>query len=753
MTSMRSWLRRAPRSLAPVVALLSLAGVCRAADPSATTAKPEVLQRISHFRQGLAMQSDQVAVRAVSFPHDPVRTYEKLEVSFAVDATYSNPFDPQQLDVTGLLRLPDGTQVTVPAFYVVPYVPANGVTQMEAYADYKAAGESGWRLRFAPPLPGAYSFRIQAVDALGRRAEAGPFTFSAVRSPRPGFVRVARDNPHYFENSADGSLFFGTGANVAWTRWGDPGDPLPCYEYYYRKARGQMTSTRVFMCHWAWLEWTPQVGDRPQSAWPGYGGAGCYNQMIATSVDRLLTLAEGQGLRVMVVTDTGDEWFPTPDAWGAHPYNAANGGPCVSPADMFTSPEARRLYRNRLRYIVARWGYSDSLWALDSWNNCQDPGPAELAWLREMRDYVHGLCRGWRPLIYGSNYRFAANTICDYAQTQLPLAADRPSVTQECYFTDDPAWFLPVLRRQLWEGLTGGLAAIMVWPHTLVDKTDAWQDFAPVAQAASRLPLNHGTWRPAKVEVAAAGLPPTALRVVEARPYGDVPDWGIKAPKNRFTLDLSQSAVWLEGFGTTLYGDRPGRAEWRNPPTLTVDLPAPGRLLVEVAEIGAGDQALTINVDGKLAAGHTFKGGRRELKEDEMWTDAPLTAGHHEIMLDNGAPSADWLHVRRVLLAIADNRAEAIVSVQALTDGREGVAYLRNSTNDQLYRRAGGGEPLTLTNVAVRLPGLKPGDCKVSWLNPATGKWSAPQTITCRNGVLTATLPELRGDAALLFTR
>jgi hypothetical protein len=706
------------------------------------------------FRAGLARQSDHAAIQAVSFPHGPIGTYEKLEVAFDVDATYTNPFDPQQIAVDGLLRLPNGKEVTVPAFYMTPYAPTNGVTQMEAYANYKPAGEPGWRLRFAPPLPGEYSFRIRAVDVLGRRAEAGPFTFSAVRSARPGFVRVARDNPRYFENSADGSLFFGTGVNVAWTRWQDPGDPVACYEYYYRKARGQMTSTRVFLCHWAWLEWTPQVGDRPESAWPGYGGAGWYNQMIATSVDRLLALAEGQGLRVMVVTDTGDEWFPTPDAWGSHPYGVAYGGPCAAPAEMFTSSEARRLYRNRLRYIVARWGYSDSLWALDAWNNCQDPGPAELAWLREMRDYVHGLCSGWRPLIYGSNYRFAANAICDYAQTQLPLAPDRPNVTQECYYTDDPAWFRPVLRQQLWEGLTEGLASIMVWPHTLVDKTDAWQDFAPVARAAARLPLNRGTWRPAKVEItAAAGMPPTALRVVEARPYGDVPDWGIKAPKSRFTLDLSRSAVWLEGFGTTLYGDRPGRAEWRNPPTLVVDLPVPGRLLVEVPEIGAGDQTLTITIDGNLAAGHTFRAGRRELKEDEMWTNAPLAAGHHEIVLDNGERGGDWLHVRRVLLTVNDTHAQAIVSAQALTDGRQGIAYLRNCSHDRLYRLAGGGEPLTLTNVALRLTGVQPGACKLTWMDPATGTWASPQTATCRDGALAVILPELRADAALLFTR
>lgn len=741
--------------LAVLPALASLGILtARAEEEGSTDATRVVLERMRQVRETLAAWANVAAVSNVRYPRTPVGTHEKFEVSFDIVATYANPFDPEQVNVAGTFRLPDGGEVTVPAFFMVPYRPENGVTQMEAYARYKPEGAAGWRLRFAAEKPGRYSFRLRLVDSLGRHAEAGPFTFSVVQSDRPGFVRVARGNPRYLENSADGSLFFGTGCNVAWTRWQDPGEPVACYEYYLRKAAGQMTSTRVFLCHWAWLEWTPRVGDQPDSAWTVYGDAGWYNQMIATSVDRILSMAEKQRLRVMLTTDTGDEWFPTPDAWGSHPYSVASGGPCASPAEMFTSGEARRLYRNRLRYIIARWGYSDSLWALNAWNNCQAPSPAELDWLREMRDHVHGLCRGWRPLLYGTNYRFAANEISDYAQPERPLAEDRPTVLQECYYANDPAWFRPVLRQQLWEGLTGGLASVMVWPHPVVDKTNAWQDFRPVVEAAARLPLNRGKWHPAAIEVTGArGAPPAALRLVEARAYGDVPDWGIKAPQNRFRLDLTQSALWLEGFGSTLYGDRPGRVNWRNPPKLLVDLPTRGRLLVEVTEIGAGDQKLCITVDGAPAASHTFRAGRRELSEDEMWTSVPLSAGRHEIRLDNVQPGGDWLRPGRLLVVLSDSGTRALLTVQGLTDGRRAVVYLRNRSHDRLYGMAGGGEVVNLTEVTLRLAGLKPGRCQTQWLDPATGAWSAPETVACRNSALTVALSRLEAEAVLLLTR
>jgi hypothetical protein len=699
-------------------------------------------------------RAPRLAVRSVRYPTTPLGTYEKLEVAFQVDATYDNPFDPAQIAVQAVFRLPDGTEASVPGFFDVPYASENGVTQMEAYANYRPAGEPGWRARYAPPVAGKYSFRIQVRDRRGQCVQAGPFAFAAVRTGRSGYVRVARGSPRYFENSADGSLFFGTGANVAWTRSGDPGRPVGCYEYYYSRAAGKTNATRVFLCHWAWLEWTPQVADRPASAWPGYGGAGWYNQMIASSLDQVFALAERHHLRVMLVTDTGDEWFPTPDAWGSHPYSVAYGGPCARPEEMFTAPEARRLYRNRLRYILARWGYSDSLWALDAWNNCQNPGPAELRWIREMRDQVHDLCRGWRPIIHGTNYRFAANQLSDYAQAERQLATDRPNVVQECYYTEDAAWFRPVLRRQLWEGLTQGLAAVMVWHHVLVEQTNAWRDFRPVMKTAAALPLHRGSWRPVQLTVTRAdGVPPRAPYLFEARAYGDVPEWGVRAPRNRFALDLSQRAQWLEGFGPTLYGDRPDRAGWRNPPTLVVDLPGPGRVLVETEEIGGGDQTLAISVDGAVAGQRTYTGGRRYIPEQDAWTEAPLAAGHHEIVVDNAQSGGDWLRLRRLVLALEGDRPEALVSAQGLTDGREGVVYLSNRSHDQLWETVTRQAPLTLRQVTLRLAGLEEGECQVCWVDPATGTRSPQATVACRDGAFEVSRPELGAEAALLFRR
>src|SRR5690606_29016805 len=54
-----------------------------------------------------------------------------------------------------------------------------------------------------------------------------------------------------------------------------------------------------------------------------------------------------------------------------NPWNAANGGWLESPSHFFTDERARRLTRQKYRYIVARWGYSPSIMAWELFNEVE----------------------------------------------------------------------------------------------------------------------------------------------------------------------------------------------------------------------------------------------------------------------------------------------------------------------------------------------------------------------------------------------
>jgi hypothetical protein len=50
-----------------------------------------------------------------------VGKYEKLELLIRVDGRYDNPFDPEQVDVTVLVKTPGNEQIELPAFYCQDY--------------------------------------------------------------------------------------------------------------------------------------------------------------------------------------------------------------------------------------------------------------------------------------------------------------------------------------------------------------------------------------------------------------------------------------------------------------------------------------------------------------------------------------------------------------------------------------------------------------------------------------------------------
>lgn len=684
----------------------------------------------------------------------PCERFARLEFRLPLVAGYTNPFDPDDIQVDGQIRLPDGQTVVVPAFYCQGWEPENGRTQMMLSVRYRRLpDEDGWRLRFAPSQTGEHHLRI-VVKQKGKETGTGPhLAFTVVDSTRPGFIQVAGANPTQFADSGSGEAFVGCGANVAWTRAKDPGDPLPCYEYYFAKGKGKMNATRVWLCHWAWLEWTPAI-KAPGTNWEGYAGIGYYNPMIATALDRVFRLADENGLRVMLVTEDNNEHWgeDRADQWSANPYNQKNGGPCANPGEVFSSPEARSWYRKRLRYIVARWGAETALWALDSWNDCSDPQPVQLDWLREMRDEVHALTKGWRPLIYGSNFARAANAEMDYAQASNDPRADRPNVTQECHFSEQAEWFIPVLREQLWQGLAKGRAATMVWPHVLVDQTNAWDTFRPPLEFARTLPLLNGAWQPLVISVteAKAAAEPPYRSIIELSAYGDVPAWGQPATVDRFELRAEGGDQWLVGFCPNLYGKN--RAAWRKPPTFVCTIPAPGALIADIGEIGGGTQILSATVDGEATTSVSLAGGRRYPRPEERWVRIPLPAGTHTVQVDNAGD--DWLRLRKLYLAWDNPSADRLVQATGRTNGNVGFAYVRNLTHSRVAREVLNQDPLELLDVVLNLPGLPDGaGYRVSLLDPGTGTVSREFPATASPTGLALPLDRLAADAVIRFER
>lgn len=292
---------------------------------------------------------------------DPVRFQFNLE-----NAT-GNPFDSNETNVEIHLVCPDGTELRHPAFFVADHQ----IVFEHGREVARRSGRTHWEIRWTPTQSGEYQWAIIA-NSNHRETQINGRSLCTPQN-RTGFVRVSREDSQYFEFS-DGSYFYPLGHVIrspSDTRWRD-NEPenavihqayLDQRTFAYDKWFEKMAAHHENFCAiwmapwWLGLEWSPTL--------PGYEGLGRYNQIHAAQLDRILESAERHGIYVLLfVTNHGQLSSVTDSEWEASPYRESNGGLVKNPSDFFVDEECQRLQRNRLRYVLARWGYSPALFGI-----------------------------------------------------------------------------------------------------------------------------------------------------------------------------------------------------------------------------------------------------------------------------------------------------------------------------------------------------------------------------------------------------
>lgn len=736
------------RPILPLVALCLAANVVLASPP-------EILKKIEENQASYAHQAEQMRIHGIEIPRPTVPVFNRFEVRFQLDATYKNPFDPADIDVVAEIVAPNADPIRYPAFFMIPYTPQDGLTRLKGNVTYDPAGDAYWAVRYTPAAPGEYRLRLVAnTPANGQSAASDWIAFTATESDHRGFVEISPANPQYFRHSADQSLFFATGTNIAWTRAsgnGAPGD-RDSVEYYFGKAAGQQPATRVWQCHYAWLEWTPQLNG-PLNSNTHYAGLNYYNQMVATAFDRVFELAEPHQLRIMLVLDDNNEhenidvWH----AWPGNPYNQANGGPVAKPNDMYVDAAARAAYRNRIRYVIARWGYSPSLWSINVWNDCREPWPEYLTWLTEMCDHAHAVAAGTRPIIFGTNYIRGAQDISDYAQGQsTSIFPGKPNVIQEVFYTRNRKWFNPTLIHQLWFNTARGMAGVLVWPHPIVDSENAWPIFKSLWDFTNDLPLHQRPWAPLQakvVEVTASDQP--IQRMITVSPYGDIARWGVRATEDRFDLSITEGSQHLSGMAPKLYGQRADRTQWRTEPTFNIDLPPGSAVMVNASHV-AGPTSLSVWVDGQPALVHTYPGeGRRELKPADAFVTIPLPQGASSIRLAATGQGSDWIEVRYVAFIVPETDPRNTLVVTGQRSDRDAFLYVYNTTHSEASVEVLDQPPRTFDSARIRIADLPPGTYDIATYDVDAGVYSARTTATADADGLLLQIDKLARDRAI----
>lgn len=710
-----------------------------------------------------------------------VPRYGKFELRIDLSATYANPFDPDDIDVGADFTGPGGE-----SFHV------NGFLDQGFDRAGNPLGSPIWEVRFAPNASGTWRYHVEARDRSGfARSPEGSFRVDA--SANPGFVRVSKRNPSVFAFMNE-RPFFAVGEDMCWSGFGSAAGVGQYADWLPKLHAAGGNWIRSWMCSWSnGLEWS--------SGWTGattggYHGLGVYNLKNAARLDNILDLADANGIYTMLCFGTFGElttgWYFHEGEWDGNPYNAANGGPCSTPGDFFTSPRARKLYRQRLRYIAARYGWRTGIHSWELWNEEDAPAP----WVSEMSQFLKGSgafaghpADPYRHLItttYGNpgvwkipevdwteSHLYGTGNIPDLA---APIAADavdaakygKPHLMAEFgidYRKPDTAYDpdgLGIdLHNGIWAAATSGDtgSAMTWWWDNYVDPKNLYREFAPLAKVASKIEWTAGPTQTLSFDPITQTLAAESFRdlVLLARA-----GWG-KAPVSDFHLESATRSP-NDPYPTYLYS--PGKADLRTAPTFFVHYSRPGQFIVHVDTVSSAT-TLRIDIDGGTAGTFLLNpappadGSTPEYKSTEYkaeWKtyqalfdrDCAVTvpAGDHRIVLS--VPDGDWISVDSYRLTNYVSNRYADAAATGVRVGGTALVWLHNLGHN--WKNVADHTPVaTIHAPKLTIHGLKTGEYRAVWFDTETGHVVRSDRLKATKLGATLVSPDLASDFAVLL--
>ena len=329
-------------------------------------------------------------------------TYELVEFKVPVSGTTLqelSPYRATELALDAEITMPSGKTMRVPGFYTQDYAANDsGATPVD--------GAKGWRIRFSGPEPGLYKGKVElrVKGKLAASRELPPFTLA--KSGNHGIIRVSRTAPRYLEFE-DGASYFPVGQNVCWTT--DVTKSIP----------GAICAAETLPWDKAYARWFGRMGESgatwarvfmKESFFIDAGEPWQWELEKAWRLDQVLEMARKNNIHICLClnperSDEGTAYKGSMDIFRAS--NTAWGRLLalqhLKYDQFFLNPLTREMYRDKIRYVVARWGYSTNIFSWEFWNEIESVEPKEgiFAWMREMTAYLRSV-DPWRHLIKSS---------------------------------------------------------------------------------------------------------------------------------------------------------------------------------------------------------------------------------------------------------------------------------------------------------------------------------------------------------------
>jgi hypothetical protein len=643
--------------------------------------------------------------------------------------------------------LPSGKTLDLPAYYV-------GKDRYAVRARVEMKGE--YRIGKISETTGDQRVPL-AVDMVGRRRKD---VREIEAQLAVGIGGVTRDQFVF----PSGENFVPVGANLAW--------PDKRNGRFYGKAfnafaREGLNWSRVWMAHWSGLnlDWLPEdMGRSPQ--------LGTVDCRVADSWDKIMAEAESSGVYLQVVLQHHGQYSSKVNSnWNQNPWNAANpGGFLVSPAEFFTSPEAQRLTMQKIRYTVARWGYSPAVMAWElfnevHWSDALREAHDENAvaqWHAKMAAYIRSIDR-YGHLITTSteNLRSAIYAEMDYLQPHLyvpnplagvrllagePAALRRPVFYGE--FGDDHQLLSAEEKKSgiaivppVWASLMGpGRYPAQPWLGQDLMGTGRLQELGAVARFVAATGLGRRTdLKPfCPVTESATHMP---FVLAGGQRWKSSPDPEITVPLDgREPAEFAVIPMIFVSPDESKSNGFPSRA------TYHFDFPRPVTMRLQIADTGAASSSIRVMVDGSVAAEAAWAERPKNESDTASYPQpdilVPVLAGPHTVVVANSG-SAGWFDLTKIdlgldipVLAAVGQRSDRFMAIW-------------------LWHRLGvfSSKPTAPAKGTLVLDDVSVGTWRVTWWDSLKGMPLAPVVVEHQGGTLRLSTPAISRHAAVVIER
>lgn len=693
----------------------------------------------------------------------PVDVNQYAPFIFQIELPYfpGNVNDPENVRVEAQIKTPSGKNIVMPLF-----CESNNRKDKRSY----------WQLRFSPGETGAYKYfvEVNAGSFEGKSAEA---SFTSTFSDTHGFLRKAKNNDHYLEFDS-GKPFFGIGHCIGWVY---NSSPKVFDRYFVLLEKAGCNLTRIWMSSWALpLEWQ-KLGE--------------YNKLSSEKLDGILDIASQRGIYIMLCFDSygslmseGGSWGE--ENWGINPYNKKNGGPCETPQDFFTSPEAKRAYKNRLRYIVSRWSYSPNILAFELWNEYNAPAD----WVKEMAAYIKSIDPHEHFVTTSLGYPFGELfyesviwelkeidlvTFHEYgngtgADVVLPLNQrsreiaqkyNKPFIVSEFgidFGKDDkeydPAGEGIALHNSLWvSSMSKSFGTTMNWWYdTYIRPNNLYTHYKALAGF-----LEGVDWNAQNVEYIKVGSIFHVLGKDEKPVFRDVTilpkdKWG-KIAITEFTV---QNNGDLAGAGMPvkyLHGNL--KKDMKDDHVFHVDYSKEGEFILRIGTVSQGGD-LHVFLDGKEIAHKNFPAGKGKgpwkrsmhLKKYNVYQcvyeedfKVTIPKGKHTIRLSN--TGKDWIGIEKITLTDYVDNTRANARVLGLKVGEERLFWIQNKESNwkNVFNKVA---PKPLKNTYFEVFEVNEGFYEVEWWDTYKGTFLDRENIQAKKDKLNVKIPDFERDIA-----